>query len=70
MIPCHIERLCFRLYLAQTYLEHAKFLPYDDMLEADDKENERVKADKASARIRKEMANAVMLERRKRRGEK
>ncbi|XP_066929117.1 cilia- and flagella-associated protein 74-like isoform X2 [Clytia hemisphaerica] len=58
------------LHLAQTYIEHAKFIPFDDMLESDDKQSESLKADKASARIRKEMTNAMMLERRKKRTEK
>jgi len=62
--------LIFRLYLAQTYIEHAKFLPFDGMLEEEDKQKDKVKNDKASARVKKEMANATMFERRKKRNEK
>lgn len=59
-----------RFYLAQTYIEHAKFLPIDEELEVEEKNIEKVKADKASTRIKKEMANAAVLERKKKIREK
>lgn len=59
-----------RLCLAQTYIEHAKFLPFDDMLENEEKQNEKLKADKACGRIKKEMSNAAMVERKKRNRDK
>ena len=59
-----------RFYLAQTYIEHAKFLPIDEELEVEEKNIEKVKADKATTRIKKEMANAAVLERKKKIREK
>ena len=61
---------CSRLHLAQTYIEHAKLLPFDEILESDEKHTENIKNDKASVRIKKEMTNAMALERRKKRNEK
>ena len=40
------------------------------MLEEDDKQKEKAKNDKAAMRVKKEMANATMFERRKKRTEK
>lgn len=40
------------------------------MLESEDKQNEKLKADKAAGRIKKEMANAMTVDRRKRNRDK
>ena len=52
-------------YLAQTYIEHGKFLPIYEELEEEEKQNSKQKVVKANARIKKEMANAIAIERRK-----
>merc|ERR1711962_603158 len=44
-------------YLAQTYIEHGKFLPIYEELEEQEKQNSKQKVVKANARIKKEMAN-------------
>lgn len=51
--------------LAQTYIEHAKFLPLDEELEDEEKRLDKLKTEKASARIKKETNAALVLERRK-----
>lgn len=55
----------FRFNLAQTYIEHAKFLPLDEELEDEEKRLDKLKTEKASARIKKETNAALVLERRK-----
>lgn len=59
-----------RFYLAQTYIEHGKFLPLDEELEEEEKQSEKLKVEKANARIKKEVATALAIERRKKKSEK
>lgn len=56
--------------MAQTYIEHAKLLPFDEILESEEQHNENIKNERAAVRIKKEMTNAMALERRKKRNEK
>lgn len=55
----------FRFSLAQTYIEHAKFLPINEELDAEDRILEKVKTEKATNRLKKEMVSVAALERKK-----
>ena len=53
-------------HLAQAYIEHGKFLPLGEQLEEEENMVELQKGEKTAARIKKEVAAVVALERKRR----